>query len=309
MAAIDLNGDGRDEILAASQGNDRNHEDQRDDAPINVISVIEPVLNDGHLTGFTRPLRSVITVWNEDINPSGSVSLTRAELNGDPTDGDELVVGTGSIVSVSGTTVSAKELPLESRYRLIKINYSPGSVNGVSNVIGSNRGYIAYMGETNPSSGSIYVASMNPAALVPDERDRPSPTPTFTPLPTGTPTITPTPTPTATSTPTPTATPTPLTIGQWDFSYNLDSTFAGGFPLIPKAVAPAETPAVSYIERTIDQERGTVANIKRGTYFELTHGFAPNGGGQNVNQYTLVMDFMLYENPAGFVSHLSGRST
>ena len=104
LTVVDLNGDGLNEIIAASQGNSQNHGDERDEAPLNVISIIEPVVIDGQVIGFVRPDRSVLSVWRNAINPSGAVSVTAAELNG-LDDGQEIVVGTGSLIQVDDTSV------------------------------------------------------------------------------------------------------------------------------------------------------------------------------------------------------------
>src|SRR5258706_152326 len=76
-------------------------------------------------------------------------------------------------------------------------------------------------------------------------------------------------------------------IGQWDFDGTLASS-VGGSSLVPGAVAPASTPAVAYASVIIGGQTAQVASFTRGTFFRLTHGFAPNAGGFRVNDYTLI---------------------
>lgn len=80
-------------------------------------------------------------------------------------------------------------------------------------------------------------------------------------------------------------------IGQWDFNGNLLSA-TGGEPLAAGAAAPASTPGVTFATLIINGQNAQVAAFTRGTYFRMTHGLAPNGGGSTVNQYTLIMDVM-----------------
>ena len=160
MTVVDLNGDGLNEIIAASQGNSQNHGDERDDAPLNVISIIEPVVEEGQVTGFVRPNRSVLSVWRNPINPSGSVSVTGAELNG-LDDGQEIVVGTGSLIQLEDSSVQIISPAPQSRYRLIKIPFDGETVGTISNVIGTRDGYTAFLGAADPTSGAIYLGSLN----------------------------------------------------------------------------------------------------------------------------------------------------
>ncbi len=158
LSVADINGDGLSEIIAASQGNSRNHGTDRDTAPINLITVIKPVLTDNQLSGFMRPQRNVLSVLREDINPSGAISITQIELNGEP-DGKEYAIGTGCLIDVSGYNMEMRLPAPESRYRLIKINYDGTSVNGITNVYGSPKGYPAFTGSYDFESGAIFLSA------------------------------------------------------------------------------------------------------------------------------------------------------
>ncbi|HQJ55865.1 MAG TPA: metallophosphoesterase [Planctomycetota bacterium] len=80
-------------------------------------------------------------------------------------------------------------------------------------------------------------------------------------------------------------------IAQWDFEGTLGASTENE-PLVVAAASPASTPDLSFTSVQIAGGTAGVAHFSRGTHFILTHGFAPNGGGRNLNQYTLVMDVM-----------------
>ena len=160
LTVTDLNGDGINEIVAASQGNSKDHSDERDEAPLNLISVIEPIVEGGHVTGFVRPNRSVLAVWRDSINPSGAVSITAIELN-DIDDGQELVVGTGSLIHVQDLNVKIISPAPQARYRLIKVPFDGTTVGQITNVMGTRDGYPAFLDAANPASGRVYLGSLN----------------------------------------------------------------------------------------------------------------------------------------------------
>lgn len=161
LAVADINGDGKTEILAASKGNTKDFGDSRDTAASNVVSIIEPVIENGTITGFTRPSGSVVSVFTEEINPSGSLSLAVGEMNGNVSDGQEIIIGTGSIYRVNNGTPDPVFPASESRYRIIKIGLTNSTVTGTSNVIGSNRGFSAFTGNFNPNSGSLWLSTLS----------------------------------------------------------------------------------------------------------------------------------------------------
>ncbi len=86
-------------------------------------------------------------------------------------------------------------------------------------------------------------------------------------------------------------------VAQYDFNGDLNST-TGQAPL--GAQATTGSPQVAFESAQINGETAAVAHFSRGTYFEVLHGFPPNGGGGYVNQYTLIMDVMFPDrSPSG----------
>ena len=90
-------------------------------------------------------------------------------------------------------------------------------------------------------------------------------------------------------------------IAQWDFNGNLASSTAGA-TLTAAAAAPASALGVSFSTATIGGQPAQVASFTRGTYFQMAHGLAANGGGAFVNQYTLIMDVMFPSRPTGWAA-------
>lgn len=90
-------------------------------------------------------------------------------------------------------------------------------------------------------------------------------------------------------------------IAQWDFNGNLAAT-TGAPSLVAGAAAPAATPGVTFTEAQIAGQPAQVAAFTRGTFFRFTHGLAANGGGNLVNQYTLLMDVMFSSRPSGWAA-------
>jgi hypothetical protein len=155
MTVADLNRDGWKEIVVASEGNDRNHGDLRDSAPLNLISVIQPVVTDGQVTSFFYPAGNVLSLFPQSVNPSGALSIAAGELNRVSEDGWELVIGTGCLYE---DLKSKPILPApQSRYLIIKILYDQTGVHGYSTVQGPNIGYPAFYGVSNPPGGDVFV--------------------------------------------------------------------------------------------------------------------------------------------------------
>ena len=75
-------------------------------------------------------------------------------------------------------------------------------------------------------------------------------------------------------------------VAQWDFDFDLDST-TGHDPLEEWALMLSE-----FEEMEIGGEVAAVLHFQRGTYFRVRPGLPPNGGGDYINQYTLIMDVM-----------------
>ncbi len=78
---------------------------------------------------------------------------------------------------------------------------------------------------------------------------------------------------------------------QWDFNGDLTSS-TGGLDLVPGAASPAASPGVDFTVEEIGGADAEVASFTRGTFFQLTHGSPPNGGGLRLNQYTLILDVL-----------------
>ncbi len=80
-------------------------------------------------------------------------------------------------------------------------------------------------------------------------------------------------------------------IAQWDFEGTLEATTASE-ALALGAAAPASAADLTFTTAQIGGEDAGVAHFSRGTFLVLSHGFAPNGGGRYLNQYSLIMDVM-----------------
>jgi predicted phosphodiesterase len=88
-------------------------------------------------------------------------------------------------------------------------------------------------------------------------------------------------------------------VAQWDFNGNLASS-TGGPSLVSGATPPATAPGVMFTNVTIAGQPAQVCAFTRGTYFQLTHGFPPNGDGSLLNHYTLILDVMFPSRPTGW---------
>jgi hypothetical protein len=86
---------------------------------------------------------------------------------------------------------------------------------------------------------------------------------------------------------------------QWDFDGSLGSS-TGHAALAAAAAAPAAAPSVGFEEASIAGRPAQVARFSRGTYFRVHPGFAANGGGAYVNQFTVIADVMFPDrSPSG----------
>ena len=158
---VDLNGDGINEIVVASMGNDRMHGDDRDNAPLNLIGVIQPVLSGSDIIGFSRAQSGVLNVLSSTINPSGAISIGAGELNG-LADGQEMIFGTGSMVDVNGFNVTPILPAPDSRYRVAKLSYDGSQVTGLASLYGAKGStFPAFTGVYDPTSGAVYVDTLN----------------------------------------------------------------------------------------------------------------------------------------------------
>jgi len=93
------------------------------------------------------------------------------------------------------------------------------------------------------------------------------------------------------------------TTALWNFNGNLASS-TGQSNLVGGAAAPAATPGFGFTNVAIGGNPALAASFTRGTYFRLSHGFAPNGGGGLVNDYTVIMDVMFPSRPNGWAALL-----
>lgn len=161
LAVADVNGDGDQDIIAASQGNARNFGDNRDQLPLGLISFLFPRVDNGQVTGFDRPAGfPIINVFPDVVNPSGAVSVAAGELNGDPSDGAELIVGTGSLREIVGFDITPVLAAPQSRYVLVKPNFTADGreITSITTLIlDSNRGFQTFGGDFYPESGAIFV--------------------------------------------------------------------------------------------------------------------------------------------------------
>ena len=94
---------------------------------------------------------------------------------------------------------------------------------------------------------------------------------------------------------------TPGGIDQWDFNGTLASS-TGGSNLVAGAAAPAITPAVLFTNILINGQTAQAAAFTRGTFFRLSQGLGVNGGGNNLNVYTLILDVMFPTRPSGWAA-------
>jgi len=89
------------------------------------------------------------------------------------------------------------------------------------------------------------------------------------------------------------------TIAQWDFDGSLASE-TGQPALVPEASAPASAPGVTFEPVTVHGRSSQAAHFTRGTMFRVHPQLGPNGGGQYVNQFTLVLDALFPDrSPSG----------
>jgi len=80
-------------------------------------------------------------------------------------------------------------------------------------------------------------------------------------------------------------------VAHWDFEDSLEAS-TGQAALVAEAAGPAAAPGVTFEDATLRGAPARVARFTRGTYFRAHPGFGANGGGSNVNRYTVVMDVL-----------------
>jgi hypothetical protein len=145
--AADINGDGSIELVFTSKGIRESGD------TTNLVTVVRPVVTGNVVTGFERPGGSVVSKLLDDaVNPGGGLSVSAGELDGDTTNGAELLIGSG------------KGAP-QSFWRVVKLSYDGTDVTGYSYLIGppKNITFIknAFDGAFNPTSGAVNVEAAN----------------------------------------------------------------------------------------------------------------------------------------------------
>ena len=170
----DVNGDGINEIVFASAGNTRDFvvdEDGRNTAASSIITVVFPTVLAGEVQQFTAASRMTIVgggdpVWKlltDAENPSGAMSVSMIELNGDNTDGAELIVASGAVYAYDADLNRTDLLPApQSLYRILKLDFVGTELQGVSAAVQGIAGQFrrdAFSGATNPSSGAAYLSA------------------------------------------------------------------------------------------------------------------------------------------------------
>lgn len=149
LAVGDINGDGQAEILAAGMGTGETGEVG------SLISTIVPVVSeDNQVTGFTRPTGLAVfkVIGDDAINPQGGLRIDTGELDGDPSNGVEIVFSSG-------------EGAPQSFYRVLKLEFDGSEVSGFNFLIGppKNLNFVqpAFVDEFNPASGAVDVSVGN----------------------------------------------------------------------------------------------------------------------------------------------------
>ncbi len=147
VVVADLDGNGTNEIVVTSKS-------VIEGQPGNLISVIVPVIEGGVVTGFVRPANSVQQLIGDiSLNPGGALNVGKGEFDGDSSNGDEIIIGSGAGAP-------------QSFYRILKLTYDPnqgenGAITDLSYLIGppKNLDFIlpAFLNQFNPSSGEVFV--------------------------------------------------------------------------------------------------------------------------------------------------------
>jgi hypothetical protein len=156
LCVVDLDGDGKKEIVAANKG-------KRGDEPGNRISVMIPIVENQQIVGFGRPSQNqTLEVMAEALNPGGGMYISAGEFDG---------VGTGTIrfgLKENGgeIIVGSGEGAPQSFFHLFKVIYNPNigafgtltSGNFLTGSIGEiNNSNIAFLNQNTSYSGAVSV--------------------------------------------------------------------------------------------------------------------------------------------------------
>ncbi|MBI1841975.1 MAG: metallophosphoesterase [Verrucomicrobia bacterium] len=95
---------------------------------------------------------------------------------------------------------------------------------------------------------------------------------------------------------------------QWDFNGNSSAT-VGGVSVNVTYVAPALKAGIAYTNVVIAGQPAQAALLTRGSLLRANHRLDPNGGGLLVNQYSIILDVMFPDKPAGLIALLHPSTT
>lgn len=161
IAVADLNNDGANELVFASSGNTQDFEvdTDRNSVAINLVSVQTPIVDNGVVKSCAVVKGYIRNAFFATVNPSGSQSIATIEANG-KLDGDEMVVGTNTVLNIEGTTITFNKPAPYPVYWIMKVNFTGTAVTGLSTVLGeANKGINAFAPAWAPTSGAINVSS------------------------------------------------------------------------------------------------------------------------------------------------------
>ncbi len=167
LTTADVNGDGELEIIVVSTGD----VNKKADPFINLLGLLKPTYTvEGKVKGVEYLNGYLMNIFNETINPSGAMRVAAGEMDGNPDNGNEIIVTTGAILENDGYEINVvKSAPLN-KYLIIKIDYDAQNdvINSWSYVrlphgglITSRYGMQAFAWKYEPSSGALSVAAAN----------------------------------------------------------------------------------------------------------------------------------------------------
>lgn len=146
VAAADLNSDGTNELVFTSAALNGSTELG------SLVTVVRPVVTNNVVTGYERPGNSIVQLVAGDSNPGGGLSVAAGEFDGDATNGQELLIGSGAGAP-------------QSFYRVVKVSYDGTDVTGTTFLVGPPNNFAftqpAFLGTFNPTSGAVNVEAAN----------------------------------------------------------------------------------------------------------------------------------------------------
>ncbi|MGI6454627.1 MAG: FG-GAP repeat protein [bacterium] len=158
LTVCDVDNDQFPEIIAASQG-----PGIEKDGEINLVSCIQPLIEDGEIAGFTYIPNGIFSIFasgDDGItygsNPSGIMSITSGNFDGCLLNGREIMVSTGTLRSQNGYEETPVLSAYQSLLKLVRIQ----RVNG--ELIFNEPGYwgiTGFSGVNNPPSGAVHISA------------------------------------------------------------------------------------------------------------------------------------------------------